>query len=222
MAITVIGMGPATLSLITKETWEKIRAEKKITLRTKIHPTVKELTAEKIEIESYDDFYETANNFEELYEKIAKDLIERGKYGDVLYGVPGSPLVAEKTVVLLRKYANDEKVELKICPALSFLDLLYQKANIDPIGGIAILDAKDEEKFCAVKDFSLVITQVYNKKIASDVKLSLMEHLDDEHEVLYAYRLGLPEENIQMVKLFELDRLADFDYLTSLYVDRKK
>ena len=220
MAITVVGMGPATLTLITKETWEKILAKKKILLRTKIHPTVRELENAGIKIESYDNFYETADNFDELYEKIAADLIERSKRENVLYGVPGSPLVAEKTVTLLRRYSKVQDIELNICPALSFLDLLYQKANIDPISGIAILDAGDEEKFVAVKNFSLVITQVYNKQIASNVKLGLMEHLDDEREVLYAYHLGLPEEIVKNVKLFELDRIKNFDYLTSLYIGR--
>lgn len=218
--IEVVGLGPATLSLITKETWEKILNRKKITLRTKIHPTVKEIEDAGVVTESYDDFYETAENFEELYKKIATDLITRGKSEDALYGVPGSPFVAEKTVALLRELAKKESVDLKIYPALSFLDLLYQKASVDPIDGLAIVDAKDEEKFSAVKDFSLVITQVYNKKIASDVKLSLMEHLDDEYEIFYAYHLGLADEKIQKVMLFELDRIKNFDYLTSLYVKK--
>lgn len=218
--IQVVGLGPATLSLITKETWEKICERKKILLRTKIHPTVKEIVDAGISVESYDDFYERAENFEELYKKIAADLINRGKREDILYGVPGSPFVAEKTVVLLRELSKKENVDLKIYPALSFLDLMYQKANLDPIEGLAILDAKDEEKFSSVKDFSLIITQVYDKKTASDVKLSLMEYLDDEYEIFYAHRLGLSEEKIEKVKLFELDRIKNFDYLTSLYVKK--
>ena len=218
--IEVVGLGPATLSLITKETWEKIRERKKILLRTKIHPTVKEIEDAGIIAESYDNFYDEAANFEELYKKIATDLITRGKSEDILYGVPGSPFVAEKTVALLRERAKKEGVDLKIYPAVSFLDLLYQKASIDPIEGLAIVDAKDEEKFSAVRDFSLIITQVYSKKIASDVKLSLMEHLDDEYEIFYAYHLGLIEEKIQKIMLFELDRIKNFDYLTSLYVKK--
>lgn len=220
--IEVVGMGPATLSLVTKETWEKILTKKKILLRTKIHPTVKEIENAGIEIESYDDFYDEAKDFESLYQKIAEDVIKRGKIEDTLYGVPGSPFVAERTVVLLRELAKKENAKLKIYPALSFLDLFYQKANIDPIEGLAIVDAKDEEKFSAVKDFSLIITQVYDKKIASDVKLALMEHLDDEYEIFYAYKLGLPEEKIIITKLFELDRDKNFDYLTSLYVKKSK
>ncbi len=220
--IEVIGMGPATLSLITKESLEKILDKKKIILRTKIHPTVKEIESLGVEIESYDSYYDEAQNFESLYQKIANDLIQRGKAENILYGVPGSPFVAEKTVVLLREAAKSENIELKIYPALSFLDLLYKQANIDPIEGLAIVDAKDEVKFSAIEDFSLIITQVYDKKIASDVKLALMEYLDDEYEIFYAHRLGLSEEKIIAAKLFELDRIKNFDYLTSLYIKKLK
>lgn len=220
--IEIIGMGPATLSYVTKETLEKILDKKKIILRTKIHPTVKEIENLGVEIESYDKFYDEAKDFESLYGRIAKDLAERGKKENILYGVPGSPFVAERTVVLLREYAKKENIELKIYPAMSFLDLLYQKTNTDPIEGLAILDAKDEDKFSAIKDFSLIITQVYDKKIASDIKLALMEYLDDEYEIFYAHRLGLPEEKIILTKLFELDRIKNFDYLTSLYVKKLK
>lgn len=220
MKIEVTGLGPADISLITKGVFEKLCKHKRPILRTKIHPAAAELENYGIIAESYDDFYETATDFDSLYEKIAKSLIERAKVEDVLYCVPGSPLVAEKTVSLLREFAPEAGVEITIYPALSFLDLLYERACIDPISGLAIMDAADEEKFSVVQDFSLVLTQVYNAKIASDVKLSLMEHLDDEYEIFYAYHLGLPEEDIRFVKLYELDRIKKFDYLTSLYVKR--
>ena len=41
-------------------------------------------------------------------------------HGQVLYAVPGSPMVAEHTVELL---LADDRVDVTLVPALSFLDL---------------------------------------------------------------------------------------------------
>ena len=57
----------------------------------------------------------------------------------VVYAVPGSPLVAERTVELLRA---DDRVEVTILPALSFLDLAWAALGIDPLAeGVRLVDA---------------------------------------------------------------------------------
>ena len=57
-----------------------------------------------IQFETYDDRYEEYNNFDDVYKSIAEDLIQKHEiYGDIIYGVPGHPLVAETSVKLLIK-----------------------------------------------------------------------------------------------------------------------
>ena len=63
-----------------------------------------------------------------------------------------------------------------------------------------------------------MVTQVYNQQIASDAKLSLMEALPDEYPITYIHKLGMPDESIREIPLYELDRQPDIDYLTSLYI----
>lgn len=48
--------------------------------------------------------------------------------GEVLYAVPGWPLVAERTVELLR---DDPRFEVEVVPTLSFLDLAWDRLGID-------------------------------------------------------------------------------------------
>ena len=64
----------------------------------------------------------------------------------------------------------------------------------------------------------LVVTQVYSQEIASDTKLSLMEVLPDDFEVVFVHNLGLPDELVRRIPLFALDRQPEIDHLTSLYV----
>ena len=68
---------------------------------------------------------------------LLKKLIEEAKNGhDVVYAVPGSPLVAERTVVIIRQKAKEADVKLNIMPGMSFMEVLYQRLNIDLLMGL--------------------------------------------------------------------------------------
>ena len=217
--ITVVGLGPGSFGLITMESWELLQQAKTLLFRTAIHPTVEEIRRRGVEIVSYDGFYEQAESFEALYAAIAADLIRRARAGEeIVYAVPGSPLVAERTVVLLRELAAEQQVPLRILPGMSFVEVLYTRLGIDPIDGLTIIDAEDFDALPADLPTGLVITQVYNGAIASDTKLSLMEVYPDDYEVIFIHNLGMPDESLRPIPLFELDRQPDIDHLTSLYV----
>ncbi|WP_298464238.1 SAM-dependent methyltransferase [uncultured Mitsuokella sp.] len=217
--ITVVGLGPGRPGLITMESWQLMKEAQHLILRTRIHPTVAALEKEGLSFATYDDFYQEAPDFETLYRTIAGDLMQRArKMGNLVYAVPGSPLVAERTVVLLRELAAGSDVEVEILPGMSFVEVLYTRLGIDPIDGLTILDAEDVGTLTGCPAQSLVITQIYDPIIASDTKLMLMELYPDEYEMTYIHNLALPDESIRRIPLYELDRQHDVDHLTSLFV----
>ena len=220
--ITIIGLGPGDFGLITLDTWDKIISTDKLILRTAVHPTVAELDKRNVAYTAYDEFYEKCASFEEVYNTIAEKLITEAKNGlDVVYAVPGSPLVAEKTVVIIREKAKQAGIELDILPGMSFMEVLYQRLNIDPIDGLTILDAADLEALPSDDmPSALVVTQVYNQHVASDTKLTLMEHYPEDYPVTFIRNLSLPDEEIRQIPLYELDRQENIDHLTSLYIDK--
>ena len=218
-SITVVGMGPGSFGLMSMEAWELMQNAPQLVLRTAVHPTADELKKKGIRFSSFDERYESADDFESLYNSIAEELTDRAAEGEELvYAVPGSPLVAERTVVLLREKAEKKHVELKIHPAMSFVEVLYTRLGIDPISGLTIVDAADLERLPLDIPTGIVITQVYSPMIASEAKLSLMELLPDEFEIIYTHNLGLPDESIRKIPLYELDRQPDIDHLTSVYI----
>ena len=220
--ITVVGLGPGRAGLITRESWELMEKAERLVLRTRIHPTVEALENAGMDFSTYDGFYDEAKDFETLYQKIAADLLERAAAeGDIVCAVPGSPLVAERTVVLLRELGRDSTVTVDIRPGMSFVEVMYTRLGIDPIDGLTILDAEDVETLKEMPAQSLVITQVYNQQIASDTKLMLMDLYPDEYEVTYIHNLALPDESIRQIPLYELDRQKDVDHLTSLFIRAK-
>ena len=211
--ITIVGLGPGDFGLITLDTWEKITTAEKLILRTAIHPTVADLDKRNISYTTCDEFYETGSSFEAVYNNIADKLIAEAQNCNVVYAVPGSPLVAEKTVVIIREKATKANIKLNIIPGMSFMEVLYQRLNIDPIDGLTILDAGDLENLPS-EDMpsSLVVTQVYDKYIASDTKLILMEHYPEDYPVTFIRNLSLPDEEIRQIPLYELDRQPNIDH----------
>lgn len=214
--IQIIGLGPGNEELITLSAYRLMRDADQLLLRTHIHPSVAFLDREHIAYEALDRFYEKGESFEEVYGHIVDYIIEKAADHDVVYAVPGSPVVAEKTVLMLEAQAPQAGISVEVLPGMSFLEVLYTELRMDPVNGVMILDSSDMDKLTARQDIPVVITQVYDKRIASDVKLSLMDLYGDEFEATLVYHISLPDELIRPIHLYELDRLDTIDHLTSL------
>ena len=216
--ITIVGLGPGAVGHLSLETMSIMRGCEQVILRTAVHPTVAELAKQGVKYTSCDDLYEAGASFEEVYQNVVTRVLTAAHKGDVVYAVPGSPLVAEKTVVLLREQAKAQNLELAIKPSMSFLDLAYVALGIDPIAGLRIIDAQDFGAIADAGQYPLMITQVYSQLVASDLKIALMENLPDEYELYFLRNMGLEDEECRPVKLFELDRQPKIDHLTSVYI----
>lgn len=220
--LIIVGLGPGPLGLLTLETWDKLTTAETLLLRTARHPTADELKQRGVQFGSYDAVYDEQPTFEAVYEFIAKDCLRQVQAGKkIVYAVPGSPLVAEKTVTLIRAMADDMQVPVTILPGMSFIEVLYVRLGIDPIDGLTILDSSDLAELPAEINTALVVTQVYNRQVASDTKLALMELYPDDFLVTMVRNLGLPDEEIRQLPLYELDRLPQIDHLTSVFVPAK-
>lgn len=219
MGITIIGLGPGNFKHMTLETWGYLAGAGMLVLRTEKHPCVDDLKERGIAFTSFDSLYQQADSFTSLYQEIAAEVIQRaGKGEDIVYAVPGSPLVAEKSVELIRTQAEQAGISLTIIPAMSFLEVLYARLGVDPITGLTIVDAADLAALPPGLVTGLIVTQVYSRQVASDAKLALIDLYGDEYQVTVVRNLGLPDEQVSQIILFELDRLPVIDHLTSVYV----
>jgi len=96
--LTVIGLGAGDFDQLQMGVYKKIKAARKLYVRTVDHPVLDELSAEGLQFESFDAVYEEHNSFQPVYEEIAEKLVAAAVMEDVMYAVPGHPLVAEQTV----------------------------------------------------------------------------------------------------------------------------
>ena len=189
--ITVIGLGPAEGGLLTVEALKAIKESRYLFLRTSVHPTVAFLKKEGIKFESFDHIYQESQQFEEVYQRIAKDLVTlAADHGEITYAVPGHPLVGEKTTLHLIEFCKEAGIELEIRPALSFLDAVYSSLLIDPLEGMQTVDALCISDQTPSTSLGLIVTQVYSRLIASDVKLHLLKHYPSDWPVTIVQSAG--------------------------------
>jgi tetrapyrrole methylase family protein/MazG family protein len=216
--IVVLGLGAGDLNQLPFGVYKKLSQAKRIFLRTKEHPVVGELEAEGIEFESFDYVYQKHDTFELVYEEICERLLQEAGPETIHYAVPGHPLVAERTVQLLLQKSGELGIELEIGGGQSFIDSIFQALHIDPIEGFQLLDGTALQRDELHLSQHVIIGQVYDTFVASNVKLTLMEKLPDEYPIFVVTAAGSKAELIQQIPLYELDRVVKVNNLTSLYI----
>ncbi|SFB95912.1 tetrapyrrole methylase family protein / MazG family protein [Alkalibacterium subtropicum] len=213
--INVVGLGPGDKDQMPIKIEKKIKEAKVVYLRTEDHPAVTELKAEGVVFKAFDYLYEEmGKDFEKVYAAIVDELISLAEEQEILYAVPGHPMVAEKTVKdLLDKYP-----EVNIVGGKSFIDDLFQSVQVDPVEGFQLLDSFDLNQDTLHTGQHVIVMQVFNALMAGDVKLTLMEKYPDDHSVAVIDAAGSSQENISWMPLYEIDRFEGVYNLRSLYI----
>jgi tetrapyrrole methylase family protein/MazG family protein len=190
---------------------ELIRNASAARLRTRIHPGASALA----DIISYDDWYERADSFEDLYQEIVDDLVSlatSSPNAEVLYVVPGSPAVAERTVELLRARTD---VHTIIEPAVSVIDVACAALGRDPMAcGLRVVDALSSSESLRGPG-PLLVLQTY----APEVLVSVASRLASVTMVTVLHHVGLDDEEIVTLSAAELATFTRADHLTSLWID---
>jgi tetrapyrrole methylase family protein/MazG family protein len=216
--ITVIGLGAGELDQLPLGLYRMLKNAKRLFVRTAEHPVLQELQAEGLLFESFDTVYEAHDEFEKVYKEIVETLISRAEEGPLYYAVPGHPLVAEQTVQWLIEAEKEGRIELNIVGGQSFLDPIFNALRIDPIEGFQLVDGTMFKRDDVKMNQHVLIAQVYDTYSASEVKLTLMEKYPDDYLVTIVTAAGTSEERLRTVPLFELDRAAELNNLTTVYV----
>lgn len=218
--IDIVGLGPGSPGQITLETLALLKDASPNFFRTKIHPVMDFIENEAITYQSFDCYYEQEGSFEAVYDQIVTTLIETSKITEKLvYAVPGNPLFGEKTVEKLIVAAKAAGINYRIYPGVSFVDVTLNSLEEDPIHGLKIMDAFDCVKNPPDPRIGALVTQVYDQHMASELKLQLMDIYDPEKKVILLINSGIPKAEKSMeICLYELDRVAAINHLTSLYI----
>jgi tetrapyrrole methylase family protein / MazG family protein len=228
--IVVAGLGPGDPQLRTIGTQRALDAADRIILRTRVHPGLDDLVGDS-RVSDCEDLYESAVDFDVLYPAIADRVLNAARSGGtVLFAVPGHPRVGEKSVPLIEARARDLGIPVDVLDAVSFLDATASALQIDPIAqGLQVADAEELAATTSADPFAsgqlgvdpsrpLLVAQLYNRDLASAVKIALSRLYPDEYAVVLVQAAAVPGgQTTRTLPLHALDR-EQVDHLTSVWV----
>lgn len=210
--MTVIGLGPGEPSFCSAKNLELIEEHEFRYVRTTRHPSSCLLGPNVV---SFDYIYESSDSFDEVYVTIVEELIAAAKKNqNILYAVPGSPFLAERTVQLL---TEQTEVEIEVFPCLSFVDLAWSCLKIDPMEiGVRIVDAHRFATEAAGDRGPLLVTQIDSREILADIVAAVDS--PPTQPVTILQRLGLEDEKTQKLQWEDLIEKVEPDHLTSCFI----
>jgi tetrapyrrole methylase family protein/MazG family protein len=232
-AITIIGLGPGSIKDLTFEAHNLLTQAAQngqtVYFRTLVHPTVEPLKQllPTLRIESFDRLYDESKNWHGLYQQIATEVCDLASQQPVIYAVPGHPMIGETSVQNVLRLARERNISAAIVAGLSFIEPVCTLLNLDPFySGVQIIDATelatlepDEIAGKIIPTIPLLVVQVYNRRLASQVKLALGECYPDEWEVQLVRAAGVDSDAaVHPMPLYQLDRNSFANHLSTLYV----
>lgn len=219
--ITIVGLGPGDGRLLTQEAWRLFQEASEVYLRTSRHPAVADLPAHVVR-RSFDYVYDNAAEFAAVYAEIANTVLQLGGRPEgVIYAVPGHPYIAEATVTAITEGAAAAGLPVRIIAGLSFVEPTLTALGQDGLNGLQLYDAITIATFDhppVNPDAPLLLGQVYNRLLASELKLALMAIYPDQHPITLVHAAGTEAELLEHIHLYELDRSSHIDHMTALYV----
>ncbi|GAB5355989.1 hypothetical protein AAMO2058_000252300 [Amorphochlora amoebiformis] len=215
--ITIVGLGPSRPQSITEEALATIESSRKFFARTREHPALARFSGMPMEPTVFDDIYDSSKDFSEVYEAIAEKIVTfaeklksdgRSSAAGVVYGVPGDPTVAEATVGQIFRIATQRGLRVRVVSGVSFIEPVLAAVGTDILPRLLVLDALDiSGRYYPPLPTAtpLLITQLYRREIASEVKLALEAMFDETHKIAIVHDAGGTEELIEWIPLYELD-----------------
>ena len=210
--VHIVGLGPGDAGLVTRQTAELLASGRPVIVRTRRHPGVAMLDPDG-RWTACDDLYSASSSFDETYAGIAGRVLEAAALGDVVFAVPGHPLVAEQSVAAILALTPETGHETRVYAAVSFFDAAAAALRRE-MGTAQLCDA------LALRVDTwrpALISQVYDRASASRLKLDLLELYPAAHPVTLLRALGTDAEEAIQMPLAELDHRAA-GYLDAVYV----
>jgi tetrapyrrole methylase family protein/MazG family protein len=199
--ILIAGLGPAGLDRVEAQVLRRLLDPAlAVVVRTRRHPAAADLAGRR-SVESCDDIYESAADFDEVYGAIARRVLDRAAAGPVAYAVPGSALVGERSVALIREGAAAAGIPVEVAAGESFLSLVLERAGADPLQrGLQVLDGRSLPDPLLLH-LPTVIAQVDTAAVLYEVRDALLRLLPAESPVVWLADLGGPGERVEHLPL---------------------
>lgn len=215
--ITVVSLGPGDPELLTAQSLNTMKKAKRLIFRTAQHPVCAALTEAGVQSTSLDDYYDRYEDFDEMHRDMAKALWAEAEHHAVVFAVLDAG--TDGAVRELRAQQPQDAV-LRILPGVTLADACIAQlpGNLAPIGALRTIPAEDAVTAAADPTTPLLITEIWNRSLACDLKLRLCDVYGDELPTVLFPSTVKTNRKPQNIQLWEMDRLHTYDHTVCLYL----
>jgi tetrapyrrole methylase family protein/MazG family protein len=175
-----------------------------------------------LKIQSFDEVYDAAAQFEDVYKEIVRRVMELGQRAEgVTYAVPGSPFMAEATCPEIMKQAQAKGIPVQVIEGISFIEPVCSALGIDPYPRLVLVDAMElaVARFPSFPpSFPVIAAQLYSRQLAGELKMTLCAVYPEDYPVVLVHAAGTKEEVVERMPLYEIDRSEQIGLLSVCYL----
>ncbi len=215
--IAVVSLGPGDPKLLTLQTADALRKSRCLILRTARHRTAEWLSEEGVPYADFDGLYDQYDDFDALHAEMARQLWAEAMQHNVTFAVIDAQ--TDGAVRALRASCPEDG-KVTILPGITMADscMALLPEGIEHNGSIRVLPAMDAIAAAPDPATPLLVTELFDRVLASDLKLRLSEVYGDEAEVVFFPSSVKINRKPLSIPLMELDRQRTYDHTVCLYV----
>ncbi len=211
--IIIVSIGQGDPDLLNAKTIRTLRESNHLLLRTGRHPIAVWLESNNIAYHTLDQFYEDADDFDQLNRLIADYIFTEASENTVVYAVPDS--LMDSTVKTLFRTKPDH-IHISVIPGVGSFDLhLSSSLPYLDDSSVQVVSAYDLlSSFSYDPGNTVLITELDNVILAGQIKITLCNLLEDEHTVY----LLIENRDPLSLPLYMLDRQQHYNHFTALLI----
>jgi len=215
--ITVVSLSPGDPKLLTLQTADALRKARCLILRTARHRTAEWLQEEGVTFTDFDALYDEYDDFDSLHTEMARRLWIAAKEKSVTFAVIDAQ--TDGAVRALRASCPEDG-KVVILPGVTMADscLALLPEQFDQNGKVRILPAMDALEATPDPATPLLVTEIFDRMLACDLKLRLSDLYGDEAEVVLFPTSAKINRKPLVIPMMELDRQRTYDHTVCLYV----
>lgn len=215
--ITVVSLGPGDQKLLTLQSAEALRKSRRLVLRTAQHRVAAWLREEGIGFEDFDALYGEYEDFDAMHAEMARRLWAMANEQAVTFAVIDAQ--TDGAVRALRASCPADG-KINILPGVTMADscLALLPEEFEQPGKVRILPAMDAAVAAPDPATPLLVTELFDRVLSSDVKLHLSDLYGDEAEVVFFPSSAKINRKPIVMPLMEMDRQRTYDHTVCLFV----
>ncbi len=215
--ITVVSLGPGDHRLLTLQTLDALKSSRKLILRTARHRTAEWLQGENAAFESFDPLYDQYEDFDVLHRVMAEKLWKEAANGSVTFAVIDA---ATDGAVRALRASRPADGRVTILPGVTLADscIALLPEEFEQTGSVRILPAVDAVTAAPDPATPLLITEIWDRVLAGDLKLRLTDLYGDEASAVFFPSSAKINRKPISIQLMELDRQRTYDHTVCLYI----